>query len=66
MRRLPFRSAMIYSNPTSPMVAVFYIKLLNKLFYYFKEKYASWEKPYIRHLIIEYDLYPHSLVNSQV
>jgi len=34
------------------MLAVFYLKLLNKLYYYFKEKYVSWEKQYIPHLII--------------
>jgi len=38
------------------------------LFLYFKEKYVLWEKPYtcIPHVIIEYDLYPLSLVISQV
>jgi len=32
----------------------------------FKEKYVFWEKPYTLHVIIEYDLYPLTLVNSQV
>jgi len=38
------------------------------LYYYsfVKEKYVLWEKTYISHMIIEYVLYPFSLVNSQV
>jgi len=36
------------------------------LLFSFEEKYVLWETPYIPHVIIEYDLYPLSLVNSQV
>jgi len=33
---------------------------------FFKEEYVLWEKPYIPHVIIEYDLYLLLLVISQV
>jgi len=53
------RSSTIYSIAVGRCIFLFFV---------LKGKYVLWEKQYIPHVIVhvEYDLYPLSLVNSQV
>jgi len=52
------RSSVIYSYAFIVVGCCNFFSFL----YFFKGKYVLWEKPYIPHVIIEYDLYPLSLV----
>jgi len=50
-----------YSYDTSPIASAIFLIIISVFLK--KGNYVLWQKLYIPHVIIEYDLYPLSLVN---